>query len=160
MLKAIQKELSNHVGNYSKCVSLIEIKQMDFTDEEVNIILAKRRGWTSEEKVFCAMARVMIDHDFKNFDRPVNEIAYIMLALHSIYFTYRGEVISTKRSHRYAVNIYRNMFPDEIILYYALMDLKNNNVSCWNLVECICVALCILSAVALVCGGIGLYFIE
>lgn len=151
MLRSIESKLFKYVGSYSECVSSIEIKQVEYTDEEINTILAKRKGWTSSKIVFSAMAKSIINNDYNNFDRPINEIACIMIALHDIYFTHRNEKISIDRSYKYATEIYKNMFPDEIILYNALIDLNNNTITYKD----IAIWLCVIALCNIIIAGIG-----
>lgn len=131
MQASVQKELSKHIGEfYSRCVGLLDIKKVELTEEEINIILAKKKDWSDDPKLHAAIKKIVADNnDFETFEKVINDIALIMIEFHNIYHEYRGETISTKRSYRYATDAYKKIYPQQMELFEVLVLLRERDIT-------------------------------
>ena len=133
--KWIEKVLAGKIGKYSKCVSNIylDFNYINFTKAEINAVLAKKNSWTEDELVFCAMARGIVLVDCGNFNRPIVDIAIIMMIIREMHITYCNKYLKSDKIYNHALKIYKNMCPDEIILYTMLVDFQHT--SCVSLIK-------------------------
>ena len=120
----IEKVLAGKIGKYSKCISnlYLDFNYILFTKAEINAVLAKKNGWMEDELVFCAMARGINLINCDNFNRPIVDIAIIMMIIREMHITYCNKYLKSDKIYSYALTIYKNMCPDEIILYNTLLN--------------------------------------
>jgi hypothetical protein len=155
--KQVQDFLYKKVGEYSTCVSDIKLDNFVFQDAEIDIILAKRRGWESHQSVVTMVNNLFKSvHVGESYKKQVSEIAIIMLALQHIYYSNRGIKLSIDKSYYYATLIYAIMCPNDSVYFHSLVEFKSHDNNYAVIVVAIIILLVLGISVVMLLGFISL----